>query len=274
MRALLQSGMTLPTEVERWARAVIALHDLEPPADIPEPKKPGHLRDEELARCVEAAFKGKPRLPDASFVAAAEEAVLAHRKAIAEAREQGELLKAARRQGMSKFLGVVAEHLDEIGRPLGEWMDKLVSEAREAAPLVRGLTIEAALTAGEDVRTAYRRLDELAVEYLVMRRVQSLLDAAQPAIVDTHGYFSIFRNLPAIVTEHTSTMVVLANPPWPTDDPREFIVWAVQHPVLELWAPTPRDRDRAYEDQIGQVMQRGHAVVKGDELRAHRAIGV
>jgi len=249
---LLDSDLPLPDEVRDAAVAATALAALKAPPPEPAPTDPRAVRAELISDCVHAASIGKPSLPDVTKLTAATEAAAKWREADQARRQQIELLKAAQAEARADVDEILAERHAETIHALAAELDKLMDEAREIVPKIRGLSVGAALVATDDVREAFTRFEYLAGRYSAIRLLQSLASgAAGGARHDVDGYFTVFKNMPALYPNSYTRMH--AQPPWPADV-RDFLIWCIDNPDHELWCPTPAERDAEHQRQVGAAV--------------------
>lgn len=257
---LLDAGFDLPEEVVRFGEAARALAGLTVPPMESRPPDARAVHAQVVSDTVVAAEKGKPALPDAERLRKAD----ADRKEW-EAREltrrtQGELLKAAQAEALQNAREVLGEHNVPIIKGLAAELDALMVELRTLAPLVKGFSQGTVVRASDEVRAAWIRIDEIAVRHDAIRSAQVGITNIVGVQVDTDSQFSLFRNLPSVWTAYARQRD--SSPPWPTDSTRKFLLWLCDHPELEVWCPTPAERDERhrehYGDRVAGRMSRQH----------------
>ncbi len=119
----------------------------------------------------------------------------------------------------------------------------VLADLRSVADTLDGrpLTGSAILSAPKPVRDAAVEIDDLAARYGALRDAQSALAAVTTPSTDEGRYFEM-RN-PEEFRRHQQMPA-----PWPTDDRVEMLRWMIAHGV-DLWMPTPGDRDELVESR-------------------------
>lgn len=237
------SGLPVPDDIRKMRETYRCLAELaaEPAPEPPPTPEQAHVRM--VAATVAAAGKGLAKLPDVSLILKAAAAEDAHGDAVERARLQAEVLKAAQSQAAQDLVDAITGDGVAIITALAGHLEQMMAELRtDVAPKVRHLTTVDALRAGDDVRAAYTRSEEIVAEYVALRRTHVAITDALGCRFDTPPRFLVFRNGPDLwPTSQQRDRVT--TPPWPEGDSRAFLFWCVDTPGAELWCPTPAERD-------------------------------
>jgi hypothetical protein len=97
------------------------------------------------------------------------------------------------------------------------------------------------------------RLGELAGTYRSIRAAAGKLNAraGNPVVNDLGGEFFFAKNVRAL----WPTFAPGRKPPWPTDSTLDFLIWSARN-GLELWLPTNRQINSAWDDMHGAAVER------------------
>ncbi|MCC3653219.1 hypothetical protein LIX60_17470 [Streptomyces sp. S07_1.15] len=164
-------------------------------------------------------------------------------------------------------------------RALRPLLDELIDTARPMAAALRGVhDAQTAIDRGPDAVTAWSNFNQLVDRYARIRGAQYKLtrDAAGENIaidgkyLDFGSVFSLWSeiaNVTQLWPEWTPRRGgAPVRPPWPVANPakpfrvrhdREWFMWVLNTPQVQLWVPTLGELRKAYADQLADAVARG-----------------
>lgn len=132
------------------------------------------------------------------------------------------------------------------------------AEKAHAAYSRYGEVPSALLAAPASARTAFGKLDELVRRFQLIRSTVSAVRLVAGGVQHDHqGWFSTIRNCEVVWPQLTGhrNMPGSRVPPWPTDDPKGYLLFLLRDDV-EAWVPTALEQDARFWEVFAEQYDR------------------